>query len=69
MLSLHRVRQGFIKARTAQANQIRGLLAEYGLVVPQGIAYIALRVPDLIETRLTNCQVHSGSLSTDCSST
>ncbi|WP_367395213.1 IS110 family transposase [Cupriavidus sp. Agwp_2] len=49
VLSLHRVRQGFIKARTAQANQIRGLLAEYGLVVPQGIAYIALRVPDLIE--------------------
>lgn len=49
VLSLHRVRQGFIKARTAQANQIRGLLAEYGLVVPQGISYIALRVPDLIE--------------------
>lgn len=45
VLSLHRVRHGFIKARTAQANQIRGLLAEYGLVVPQGIAYIALRVP------------------------
>ncbi|WP_050452155.1 IS110 family transposase [Candidatus Burkholderia verschuerenii] len=49
VLSLHRVRQGFIKARTAQANQIRGLLGEYGLVVPRGIAYIALRVPDLIE--------------------
>jgi transposase len=27
VLSLHRVRQGFVKARTAQANQIRGLLA------------------------------------------
>lgn len=49
VLSLHRVRQGFVKARTAQANQIRGLLGEYGLVVPQGIAYIAKRVPDLIE--------------------
>ena len=30
VLALHRVRQGFVKARTAQANQIRGLLGEYG---------------------------------------
>ena len=40
VLSLHRVRQGFVKARTAQANQIRGLLSEFGIVVPQGIAYV-----------------------------
>lgn len=49
VLALHRVRQSFVKARTAQANQIRGLLGEYGLVVPQGIGYIAKRVPELIE--------------------
>ena len=49
VLALHRVRQGFVKARTAQANQIRGLLGEFGLVVPQGIAHIAKRVPELIE--------------------
>jgi transposase len=49
VLALHRVRQGFVKARTAQANQIRGLLAEFGLVIPQGIANIAKRVPELIE--------------------
>ncbi len=49
VLSLHRVRQGFVKARTAQANQIRGLLGEFGLIVPQGIAHIAQRVPELIE--------------------
>src|SRR6516164_9604985 len=30
-LSLHRVRQGFVRARTAQACQIRGLLAEFWL--------------------------------------
>ena len=30
VLSRHRARVGFVKARTAQANQIRGLLAEYG---------------------------------------
>ena len=49
VLSLHRVRQGFVKARTAQANQIRGLLGEMGLVIPQGIRYIAQRVPALLE--------------------
>jgi len=49
VLSLHRVRQGFVKSRTAQANQIRGLLGEYGLIVPQGIRQLATRVPTLIE--------------------
>ncbi len=32
VLALHRARQGFVKERTAQGNQIRGLLAEYGMV-------------------------------------
>ncbi|BCZ85573.1 hypothetical protein PTKU64_92480 (plasmid) [Paraburkholderia terrae] len=49
MLSLHRARQGFVKARTAQANQIRGLLSEFGFVIPQGIANIVKCVPELIE--------------------
>ena len=49
MLALHRVRQGFVKARTAQANQIRGLLSEFGIVIPQGLAHIAKHVPELIE--------------------
>lgn len=49
VLSLHRARQGFVKARTAQANQIRGLLTEFGVVVAQGITHIAKQVPELIE--------------------
>ena len=49
VLALHRARQAFVKARTAQANQIRGLLGEYGLVVPQGIAYVTQRVPRLVD--------------------
>ena len=39
VLPLHRVRQGYVKVRTAQANQIHGLLGEFGLIVPQGIGY------------------------------
>ena len=38
LLAIHRARQGFVKARTAQANQIRGLLAEYGITIPLGIS-------------------------------
>lgn len=49
ILSVHRARQGFVKARTAQANQIRGLLAEFGITVPQGISHIAKRVPEILE--------------------
>ncbi|MFB2903456.1 IS110 family transposase [Aeromonas jandaei] len=49
VLALHRARQGFVKARTAQANQIRGLLAEYGLIIPLGITHIGKHVPELLE--------------------
>lgn len=49
VLALHRARQGFVTARTAQANQIRGLLGEFGLIIPQGIINIAKCVPELIE--------------------
>jgi transposase len=48
VLALHRARQGFVKARTAHANQIRGLLAEFGLIVSQGIAHITTRLPSVI---------------------
>lgn len=49
ILAQHRARQGFVKARTAQANQIRGLLAEYGIVIPQGIGHIGKRLPEILE--------------------
>ena len=49
VLSLHRARQGFIKARTAQANQIRGLLAEFGLTIPQGISHLRTRTAEILE--------------------
>ncbi len=58
-LALHRVGQGVVEARTAQANQIRGLLGEFGLIIPQGIANVAKRTPELIEVasnELTGCK-------------
>ena len=49
ILGLHRARQGFVKARTAQANQIRGLLAEFGIVIPKGIEHVTKRLPAILE--------------------
>jgi transposase len=34
-LMVHRARQAFVAARTAHINRIRGLLAEFGIVLPQ----------------------------------
>jgi len=36
--ALHRVRERLMKARTALLNETRGLLHEYGIIVPQGAA-------------------------------
>jgi transposase len=40
--ALHRVRSRLVRERTALANEIRGLLYEHGITIPQGIA--SLRV-------------------------
>src|SRR5450756_709203 len=49
ILSVHRARSGFVKARTAQANQIRGLLSEFGVVIAKGIHSITKRIPEILE--------------------
>lgn len=46
--SLHRVRQRLIQSRTALVNQIRGLLAEYGLVVPKHIGPLRRQLPTFL---------------------
>lgn len=47
--SVHRVRERLICQRTALGNQIRGLLAEYGIVVAQGIAQLKKQLPFILE--------------------
>jgi transposase len=49
LLALHRARQGFVGARTAQVNQIRGLLAEFGIVIPVGIRRVTENMPEILE--------------------
>lgn len=36
-LTLHRTRQGFVEERTALYNRIRGLIAEFGIILPQKV--------------------------------
>lgn len=49
LLALHRARSGFVQARTAQGNQIRGLLAEFGFVVPKGRWRIEDAIQSIVE--------------------
>lgn len=43
------MRKGFVQARTATINQIRGLLAENGIVIKQGACHVRSRLPALID--------------------
>lgn len=47
--SLHRFREARVRQRTALCNQARGLLTEYGIVLPQGIAALRRQIPALLE--------------------
>lgn len=46
---VHRLRERLVKNRTALVNQIRGLLAEYGLVINKGVAAVRTELPFILE--------------------
>ena len=48
-LSVHRVRQGYIEARTATINRIRGLLSEFGIVLPLKAATVRREAAMVLE--------------------
>jgi transposase len=47
--AMHRIRSELICHRTAKANQIRGLVSEYGLVAPQQMASLRSALPQWLE--------------------
>lgn len=56
--AIHRVREGIKSHRIAKANQIRGLVAEYGLVAPQQLPSLRCAIPIWLEdgtNGLTSC--------------
>jgi transposase len=65
VLAQHRVRQGFIEERTATLNRMRGLLAEFGQVLPQhasevrrGLAQRLEQLPSRVAGALQDLLAH-----------
>jgi len=48
LLSLHRIRQGLIEERTATINRLRGVLAEFGVVLPQSVPALQRALPTVL---------------------
>jgi transposase len=59
--SLHRVRERWVRRRTAVINQIRGLLLERGITLPKGRRYVDAALPLILEDAEANL---SGALRT-----
>jgi transposase len=47
--AIHRMRSRLIKERTALVNQIRGVLAERGILIAQGISRLRKQLPVIVE--------------------
>jgi transposase len=58
---LHRIRSRLIQERTALINQMRGLLLEYGAVIPQGISQIRKNFIDVLNSHASRFS-HRGKL-------
>lgn len=50
ILSIHRIRERLIKNRTALANEIRGLLLEFGFTIPQGINKVIDKLNEILDS-------------------
>ncbi len=48
ILGIHRMRELLVKHRTAQINSMRGLLTEFGLVMPKGKKSFKEKLPDCL---------------------
>jgi transposase len=49
MLSVHRIREGFKEERTACTNRIRGLLAEFGVIMAKSATVLREKLGEVIE--------------------
>ena len=49
VLCLHRIRQGAIKDRTARINRLRGLLSEFGIIIPKGRYLLQNAISGILE--------------------
>lgn len=49
ILCLHRTRNGFVEERTATYNRLRGLISEFGIVLPQKVANLRRTIAEHLE--------------------
>ena len=49
ILCLHRTRNGFVEERTAVYNRLRGLISEFGIVLPQKVANLRRNIAEHLE--------------------
>lgn len=47
--SIQRSRELLVQSRTGLSNHIRGLLMEFGIVIPQGFSALHRRIPEILE--------------------
>lgn len=47
--AVHRIRAELMEQRNAKANQIRGLVSEYGLVAPTQVSHLRVAIPEWLE--------------------
>ena len=52
--SVLRVREGYVAMRTKAVNQVRGLLAEYGRIIPQSVIQFKKALPQLFDRGVEN---------------
>jgi transposase len=45
----HRIRARLVRSRTAASNEIRGLLAEFGVIVPASLSALRRALPEILE--------------------
>ena len=48
--SVHRIRERLVRARVALTNEVRGLLGEYGIIMPQGLLHVRKALADTIDS-------------------
>lgn len=48
--AVHRCRHRLVGERTALCNQLRGLLGEYGIVMPRGVASVRRRIVGIVDS-------------------
>lgn len=59
MAAWHRIRDRRVRERTALVNQIRALLHEQGIIMPQGIVHVRKRLPVIIENLDNNLSLQA----------